>query len=467
MKFHFEKLGLLDEADLEMADLTIICGENNTGKTYATYAVYGFLRSWRQLLALVLKPQLRQAAQTKDTYQIDLQALFAGKLNDYLALLGTHYIKMLPDVFATHEKFFAAAKVVCSVSAEQHDFINTPYQRSIKGQSDKLLATLSKNQGSAILDVLMAVDAPDALRTDGLLDFLIDAIGDIIFAPYLPDAVIASAERTGAAIFRKEFDLPRNNQIRQIRAQYGNDAGPSFHRMDDTHGAYAWPVKDDIYFVRRMEDLDRLTGALASANPGLIGDFERILGGSYKVIQGQGLYYQPQGGSAARYTMNESSSCVRALLDIGFYLRCMAKAGDIFIIDEPELNLHPKNQRAFARLIARMVNAGVKVFITTHSDYLVKEFNTLIMLAQRTAHTQKVQATHHYLDDELLDPASVRLYMTGMELKAGSGKGKRSKINTIKPATIHPDRGIEVSTFDTTIEEMNDLQSEILYGGEL
>ncbi len=467
MKFHFEKLGLLDEADLEVADLTIICGENNTGKTYATYAVYGFLRSWRELLSLVLKPQLRQAAQTKDTYQIDLQALFAGKLNDYLALLGTNYIKILPDVFATHEKFFAATKVVCSVTAEQHNFINTPYQRSIKGSSDKLLATLRKNQGSAMLDVLMAGDAPDALHTDGLLDFLIDAIGDIIFAPYLPDVVIASAERTGAAIFRKEFDLPRNNLLRQIGAQYGRDAGQTFQRMDDINGGYAWPVKDDIYFVRRLEDLDRLTGTLAAAEPGLIADFERILGGSYKVVQGKGLYYQPQGGSAARYTMNESSSCVRALLDIGFYLRCKAKVGDIFIIDEPELNLHPKNQRAFARLIARMVNAGVKVFITTHSDYLVKEFNTLIMLAQRTEHTKKVQATHHYLDEELLDPARVRLYMTGTAVKAGQGKGTRNKINTLKPATIHPDRGIEVSTFDTTIEEMNDLQSEILYGGEL
>jgi predicted ATPase len=165
--------------------------------------------------------------------------------------------------------------------------------------------------------------------------------------------------------------------------------------------------------------------------------------------------------------MNESSSCVRALLDIGFYLRCKAKSGDVFIIDEPELNLHPKNQRAFARLIARMVNAGLKVFITTHSDYLVKEFNTLIMLAQKTEHTKAVQAAHRYTDDELLDPERIRLYMTERQSKSGEGKGKRTKINTLKRAVIHPDRGIEVTTFDTTIEEMNALQSEILYGGEL
>ena len=50
------------------------------------------------------------------------------------------------------------------------------------------------------------------------------------------------------------------------------------------------------------------------------------------------------------------------------------------MVDEPELNLHPENQRRMARLFARLVNVGVKVFVTTHSDYIVKELNTLILL---------------------------------------------------------------------------------------
>ena len=79
-------------------------------------------------------------------------------------------------------------------------------------------------------------------------------------------------------------------------------------------------------------------------------------------------------------TMDESSSAVRSLLDIGFYLRHVANPGDLLMVDEPELNLHPENQRLIARLFARIVNLGIKVFITTHSDYIIKELNTLIML---------------------------------------------------------------------------------------
>ena len=34
---------MLDEAEFEIGDITLICGENNTGKTYATYSLYGYL----------------------------------------------------------------------------------------------------------------------------------------------------------------------------------------------------------------------------------------------------------------------------------------------------------------------------------------------------------------------------------------------------------------------------------------
>ena len=50
MKISVENLGVLQQAEFELGDLTIICGSNNTGKTYATYALYGFLFDWRENL---------------------------------------------------------------------------------------------------------------------------------------------------------------------------------------------------------------------------------------------------------------------------------------------------------------------------------------------------------------------------------------------------------------------------------
>ena len=93
MNFHFEKLGLLDQADLEIADLTLICGENNTGKTYATYAVYGFLRSWRQILHYLLEEEIDDLLRDTSQYRIDLDRMFGETMDNYLARLGKEYVQ--------------------------------------------------------------------------------------------------------------------------------------------------------------------------------------------------------------------------------------------------------------------------------------------------------------------------------------------------------------------------------------
>ncbi|TMQ77913.1 hypothetical protein ACCUM_2513 [Candidatus Accumulibacter phosphatis] len=467
MHFRFENLGLLDQADLELAELTLICGENNTGKTYATYAVYGFLRSWRQILRFLLEHEIDTLLKDASQYRIDLAAMFDGKVDDYLARMGKEYVGVLPRAFATESNVFE--HTVCAPrTCQTTDFLTQPYQRRVQaGPSGKVLATLNKEADSAVLEVLVA-DAEVLQRPfGGLTDFIADAIADIVFAQHLPRVHIASAERTGAAIFRKELDMARTRMIKAINEIDSRELKRNpFKILQQIDADYAWPVEDNVDFVRQLEDIDKRTGELAAAHADLLEDFDAIIGGSYKVVKQQ-LVFQAKGAGKQRFTMNEASSCIRALLDVGFYLRCRARAGDLFIIDEPELNLHPKNQRAFARLVARMVNAGIKVFITTHSDYLVKEINTLIMLNQGTVHTRSVQLQHGYADAELLDPAKVRLYMTGMATKPTAGTGRRGKIRTLKLAKIYPDRGIEVETFDDTIEIMNTIQGEILYGGDL
>jgi hypothetical protein len=466
MKFKFENLGLLDQVDLELADLTLICGENNTGKTYATYAVYGFLRSWRQILRFLLEGEIDALLKNDNHYSIDLASIFDGKIDEYFARMGKEYIGILPRAFATDSKVFE--KTVCiPQSGSVTDFLTRPYQQVVKsGPSGKILATLKKEANSAVLEVLVA-DADIQQRPfGGLTDFLADAITDIVFAQHLPRTHISSAERTGAAIFRKELDFARTGLLKRINEIDSKELKRNpikiFQAIDAAD--YAWPVEDNVEFVRQLEDIDKHTGELATEHPELLEAFDTLLGGSYKVVRQQ-LVFQTKGIGKQRFTMNEASSCIRALLDVGFYLRCRARKGDLFMIDEPELNLHPKNQRAFARLVAQMVNAGVKIFITTHSDYLVKELNTLIMLNQRTTHTCEIQNRYGYNDAELLDPSKVRLYMTGMSTKVGTGSGRRGKIRILRLAKIYHDRGIEVESFDETIEIMNSIQNEILFGG--
>ncbi len=46
MKIKIKNLGALKQAEFTIGDLTIICGNNNTGKTYATYAFAIFIKRY-------------------------------------------------------------------------------------------------------------------------------------------------------------------------------------------------------------------------------------------------------------------------------------------------------------------------------------------------------------------------------------------------------------------------------------
>ncbi|MBN6069459.1 ATP-binding protein [Aggregatibacter actinomycetemcomitans] len=457
MKFYFENLGLLDSAELNLSDLTIICGENNTGKTYATYAVYGFLRSWKVLLRNVMISEISSMEHSKEKYQINLEEVFGGKINEYLNKLGHEFQTVLNEAFAAKEDAFIDTKIRVSIEKEL-DVFKKPYQRRVQG-GNSILATITKEADSPILELLSA-DIESRLGAFGLIEFVIDAIAEIVFSPYFPNPHISSAERTGAAIFRRELDMARTRMLKAINEMDSKEIrNRPWKLLQSIDTDYAWPVEDNVEFVRQLEDIDKQTSELVKEHPEILIAFDEIIGGSYKVIRDQGLVFQAKGTKNRRYTMNEASSCARALLDVGFYLRCRAKPGDLFIIDEPELNLHPKNQRAFARLIAQLVNSGIKVFMTTHSDYLIKELNTLIMLNQQTDHTKVVQEKYGYSKDELLNCNNIVLYFT-------EKAGKRKKQNILRQAKIYPDLGIEVTTFDDTIDLMNNIQNDLVYGGE-
>lgn len=73
---------------------------------------------------------------------------------------------------------------------------------------------------------------------------------------------------------------------------------------------------------------------------------------------------------------------------IWYWLNYKSNVNDLLMVDEPELNLHPENQRKFAQFIAELVNAGIKVFMTTHSDYIIRELNTLILLNSDKNHVK-------------------------------------------------------------------------------
>jgi predicted ATPase len=103
----------------------------------------------------------------------------------------------------------------------------------------------------------------------------------------------------------------------------------------------------------------------------------------------------------ANIPMNRASSTVTELAPIILYIKHIIEKGNLLIIEEPEAHLHPENQRILAKYIVRLVRAGVKILITTHSDFLISQINDFMLL--RNVSEQKRKAKYHYDKNDYLD----------------------------------------------------------------
>ena len=216
-------------------------------------------------------------------------------------------------------------------------------------------------------------------------------------------------------------------------------------------------------FTRQLGAVAKEDSFLSSEHPQVLDDFADIIGGRYVVGSNDTLYFKPA-GARRRLAMDESSSAVRSLLDVGFYLRHVAKRGDLLMVDEPELNLHPENQRRIARLFARLINLGVRVFVTTHSDYIVKELNTLIMLNHDRPGLRRIAEQEGYGAEELVSADRVKVYIAEKAPMKLKNKSREVECQTLTPAPIDPEMGIEARSFDETINRMNEIQEAIVWG---
>ena len=87
--------------------------------------------------------------------------------------------------------------------------------------------------------------------------------------------------------------------------------------------------------------------------------------------------YRPQ-ATEQDIRLTRASSMVSELAPIVLFLRGIVRPGDTFIIEEPEAHLHPAAQTQMAMTLARLVRAGVRVVVTTHSDWLLHELANLM-----------------------------------------------------------------------------------------
>lgn len=456
MNFSIENLGKIKKVDFELNKLTVICGQNNTNKTYLTYSLYSFFSYMKE--SKYSLSYLGEKFQTLfKTYSVKISldeiicAIEHSIINDFT--------KKLPAYLAIRNEL---AEGVVFKTSMIRDEIDRKAGFDYTGRiSETEQFTYTKDQiSNEITIVYSKMDlgnnnkeiSKKELSDKGYILTLeqhLKVIFDKELFKFIPSPHISSVERTGIAVFENELEVQDSLSILFGGSRRGGKKG--------VYKSYSYPlaVTDNIKSVKNYENLSKNKSKLSNDRPDIIEYLSSIINGHFTTNDKKGTTYTPK-GSSKNLSLIESSSSIRSLLDLSMYLIHIADKDQILIIDEPEMNLHPENQRKLARLIAMLVDYGIYVLVTTHSDFITRELSLLIMLSD-------AERQNRLLGDSLLQEE-------GYEIKHSIPANYTniysicSKHNQsfVEKEKVSSDDGFNITSFESTIDKMNNVYSLLL-----
>ncbi len=468
--------GPISEASVDLRPLTIFIGPSNTGKSYLAVLIYAlqrclggqgeggslpafqFLRSWPLGLPIDLSREAEGA-----------RALIGKSVKEWLSKGEEYPLSSLPKDVQAH--------IISSL--EQAKGLNHSLEREIRRcfGVDDLGKMVRRPDGPAAASI--GIEVPH--NTGPLRYQLKIGQGALGLSGQLPKKISVnptSIRKTVErfAIFREEEDDLSYLAVFLVRAIFHNLLQPMLRDVyylpaDRTGVMHSHQVVVSTLIqnattagLRPSRNVPMLSGVLAdflsqlidisgARNPfqeatdrGEIPLERSILRGRVRLDRSDSDYpifaYRPNGWEEDLPLMR-ASSMVSELAPVVLYLRHLVQPDNVLIIEEPEAHLHPAMQTALARELARLVRSGVRIVLTTHSEWFLEKIGNLTRLSE----LPKEKRTSIENEDVALDPHEV-----GAWLFKPPTPPKGSVVEEVK---IDPETGL----FSTDYSEV----SETLY----
>lgn len=375
MKIKVQNIAKIKSAEIELNGITIIAGYNSTGKSTISKALVYVLRAYKNLTEkisdnrissmmsatnLQLRHSASEYAQIKNSMS-DLVANPSLEISDELVSAMSNTNSHLTK----HSKSPAEIK-----SRVEH------YRRL----SDSEYAVFIVNK--SIQDGFGGLVNTIGSTASGTIEISDDAMAPISIR-------VENNQVTACPIFDSPYNAPTYIEPRHLLDEISSKF-PFYMMMDfDTQLAlHAALASDSEIREVSMADEDDVKKALSIAK----NLSEDILHGKLKVSEGSVTFFDSD--FRENIPVSDTASGIKSM---AYILRLLEnrelKRGDILVIDEPEVNLHPEWQLAFADFLVQLSKAlNINILLNTHSPYFLRAI--------------EVYSERHETS------ASVKLYMT-------------------------------------------------------
>lgn len=450
--FRFRNIGPVTDAELELGDLTLVAGRNNTGKTYIVYALYGFLKMWSAWSFGLRFPLNRRVAVTYRKLVSNMIRTGEASLTVDPKILNRERDAIMEAFISNFSRDKLADIFSASADTFEHASMNVEFDTEFAEHRSRPTPSLTRENTHSIdydgerIHLTGPIPQRDSSRRfyayrlrlwRSYLNFLFPELDTIPF--------VLSAERFGISLFYKELDFTKAQIVDLLQRIVDNktqDRYDPYILIGKAFSRYARPVKDNITYTRGISEIKREKSEIL--DDALFDGIKDMMEGYYRSVEDDIQFVSKSRGKRRfRIPLHRASSSARELSDFYFFLRHSARKNHLLIIDEPESHLDTTNQIRLARLLVRAVSAGLKVLITTHSDYIVKEINNLIMLGDVG---DDVAGKLGYKKIDRIDRSRIRAYV------AENNGLTKCRIDQF---------GIDMPVFDEAIDGINRVANDL------
>lgn len=436
MKVTIDNLGVVRHIDFDtQKPLSLFCGPNGTGKTYVSYVLYALM------------------ADTTLKYEPSI-----------------NFLRLCDSFLKTDGRINLTREVISQIFSELSLFFSTQIQKrtvgDIFGISDEMVETRFK-------DVKIAIDFEDydyeyiqkleveniffSKRKDSTLitikklesdrnNYFVAKMLLVLFWHF--GFTMLTVERNSIYTFKTELSISRNELVDKLVELSINKNDNVSNLLRSNSRRYPLAIREGLKVANDLENIKKKKGEFFEFATNLE---QSLLHGRIDVSQNGEVEFVV--GDNVNLPIQLSSSIVKTLSSLILYLKYTAKKGDALIIDEPEMNLHPDNQILLARVFAQIANMGIKLVISTHSDYIIREFNNLIMLSGLSGDERQTFSKMGYDNTMTLKKDDVAAYMFNFD------KDNLVTVNNLEVT----ETGFEVSTIDAAINSINEASEELYY----
>jgi len=368
MRLSLENIGIIEKANIEINGLTVIAGNNDSGKSTVGKIAYSLTKSFEDF---------------ERNYEQDKAKLLNMYFREfYISFRKGIYLNKFPELkkFMDDFRFYRRIDNKKSLELIENSMklldeidIDIEVKDKIKKRYDEVNSVFQEKE-SKRLKIIMSIRKIFKSEFSNQITNVFENEGNIevyegenkIISISIQNNKISIDETNIDEIFPFDSSVFIETPLILTYRKYMDI------QRDYLEGSYVYHVEDLL--IKLKQSNPNLDSFFWNKEKTKLNISEIVGGEVYFDEENDDFFFQKKvGNKKIEIQILNSASGIKSL----GILQILENVGEfnknlLLIIDEPEVHLHPDWQVEYAKILVKLVENGVKVLVTSHSPYLIE-----------------------------------------------------------------------------------------------